>query len=175
MSDGRLSHRRIVEHRRHLVRGAFRLSAAPDRRDFVWAAGLLCDRRLRCRHCHRPVGLAARGGSGFGRRKRGWCGTAGWHPHAAAARPLLRNRNTRVCGDGADPVRAVPLPDFDRWRAGRPQWRRRVPQHPLHLRQQHRCRSVHAADPCAARCRIAGVHAARAFADRRGSSHDWRR
>src|SRR5262249_53687336 len=41
---GRLSHRGIVQYRRHLVRRAVRLSAAADRRDFFRPASLLRDR-----------------------------------------------------------------------------------------------------------------------------------
>ncbi len=68
--DGRLSHRRPVQHRRHLVRRSVGLSAAADRRDFVRPAGLLRDRRLCRGHRHRDVGLAARQRRSFGARRQ---------------------------------------------------------------------------------------------------------
>ena len=75
--DGRLSGRRPLQYRRHLVHRAVGLSAAAHRRDLVRPAGVLRDRRLCGRHRDRAVGLAARrsrsaGAPPWARPRRCW-------------------------------------------------------------------------------------------------------
>ena len=152
--DGRLSGRRPLQYRRHLVHRAVGLSAAAHRRDLVRPAGLLRDRRLCGRHRDRAVGLAARA-----RR------SAGAPPSAAAAAVLVGLPTLRLHGlyfaiatlAFAEMVRLlfehVPLSGGDRRRAGRPERRRRFPRHPLHLRERCQPAAVPAADLRAARAR----------------------
>ena len=152
VSDGRLSGRRPLQHRRHLVHRAVGLSAAAHRRDFVRPAGVLRDRRLCGRDRDRAVGLAARRRRSAGAPpSAGAGGRAGRHADAAAARALLRDRDARLRRDGAAAVRAVPLSGDDRRRAGRPERRRRLPRHPLHLRERYRPAAIPRSDLRAAR------------------------
>ena len=84
VTDGRLSDRRPVQYRRHLVRRAVGLSAAADRRDLVRPAGLLRDRRLCGGHRDRAVGLAALAAA------LGWGAATGGAAAVLVGMPTLR-------------------------------------------------------------------------------------